>query len=369
MKKILLVANEYTTIVDFRLELLQALKSANYEVYVALPEDVHNKIIRGTGAEVINLEMSRQGTNPIKDLKTIYYIRKILKELKPDVVLTFTIKPNVYAGYLCGLKRIPYISNITGLGTAIESKGKLQKFALWLYRKGLKKASWVYLQNESNLLYLKAHNVLSCKYKRIPGSGVNLNKYTIKDYPEGADCKFVYVGRVMVEKGIEQFIDAAKYFTAKYNNCTFHVCGLCEQGYEKRMQELTDQRILFYHGQVENMVDVYTWANCLVLPTFYPEGLSNVILEASASGRPVITTDKPGCKELVDEAVNGFIVKQRDSYDLIQKIQKFLTMTNEERKVMGIAGRKKIETQYDRQIVVKTYLDDIKQIIERTNHG
>lgn len=362
MKKVLLIANEYTTIVDFRLELLEGLVNKGYDVFVALPDDSHNELIRKRNCRVISLEMSRKGMNPFNELKTILSINKVVNDVKPDIILTFTIKPNSYGGFIAGIKGIPYIANITGLGTAIESNGLVSKISLMLYRLGLKKASCVYFQNESNKQYMLNKRVVEDNYRLIPGSGVNLNKYKLLAYPtDNKVLRFGYIARVMYEKGIEEYITAAEAIRSIYPNCEFHIFGYCEQGYEGRMADLSKKGTIIYHGQVDDMVSVYNDMHCIVHPSFYPEGLSNVLLEASASGRPIITTDKPGCKELVVDGYNGFMIKQKDAQDLIDKLNKFIGLSFEEKKEMGINGRKYIEDKYDRNIVVNTYIGDIER--------
>ena len=362
MKKVLLIANEYTTIVDFRLELVEGLVNNGYDVYVALPFDEHNKLISDRGARVIDLAMSRKGMNPLSELKTVVSINKVVNSVKPDIILTFTIKPNSYGGMVAGVKKIPYIANITGLGTAIESEGLVSKISLLLYRIGLRKAASVYFQNESNKEFMINKRVVKNNYRLIPGSGVNLNKYKLLDYPsDDKGLRFAYIARVMYEKGIEEYICAAQSIKEKYPNCEFHIFGYCEQGYESKMSKLSDSGTVIYHGQVDDMVSVYRDMHCIVHPSFYPEGLSNVLLEASASGRPIITTDKPGCRELVSDGYNGYMIRQKDSDDLIDKLNKFISLSFEEKKQMGINGRKYVEKKYDRNIVVNTYIEDIER--------
>lgn len=357
-----MIANEYTTIVDFRLELLEGLVKKGYDVYVALPFDEHNKLISDRGCRVIDLSMSRKGMNPVNELKTILSINKVVNDIQPDVILTFTIKPNSYGGMVAGIKKMPYIANITGLGTAIESEGLVSKISLLLYRIGLRRASCVYFQNESNRDYMLNKKVVRNNYRLIPGSGVNLNKYKLLDYPSAdKGLRFAYIARVMYEKGIEEYICAARSIKEKCPDSEFHIFGYCEQGYETKMRELSDSGIVIYHGQVDDMVSVYRDMHCIVHPSFYPEGLSNVLLEASASGRPIITTDKPGCRELVDDGYNGYMIKQKDSGDLIDKLNKFVLLPFEQKKQMGINGRKFVEKKYDRSIVVNTYIEDIER--------
>jgi galacturonosyltransferase len=166
----------------------------------------------------------------------------------------------------------------------------------------------------------------------------------------------------MKEKGVDQYLEAAEYIKSKYPNTVFHVCGFCEQAYEEKLKELTEKGIINYHGMVRNVAEVLKDIQCTIHPTYYPEGIANVLLESCACARPIITTDRAGCREVVDDGVNGFVVKQRDSQDLIEKIEKFLALSHDEKIAMGLAGRAKVEKEFDRQIVVEKYCEEIKGI-------
>lgn len=360
-KRILLLANEYTTILNFRMELIHALLTEGHKVFVAIPDNPNNKDIASAGCDIVNFEISRKGTNPIKELKAVKEIEKILERIKPDIVFTFTIKPNVYGGMACSKKGIPYVANITGLGTAVENGGIMQKISLLLYKLGLRKAQKVFFQNSENRDFMLKHHVVKGKYELLPGSGVNLDRFHLLPFPKGDEIHFMYLARVMQEKGIDQYIDAARYIKDKYPNTVFHICGMCEQGYEDRMKFWVEEGLLIYHGQVKNIPDMHAISQCTIHPSYYPEGMSNVLLESAACGRPIITTNRPGCREIIDDGVNGYIVNQKDSEDLIEKIEMFLCKTVEERKQMGLAGRVKVEKDFNRQIVIDKYLGEIEK--------
>lgn len=361
-KRVLLIANEYTTIVHFRMELITRLIAEGNTVAVAIPNHERNTEIKALGCDIIDLPMQRKGTNPIKDLKIAVRIRQILREFKPDIVFTFTIKPNVYGGLVCGLMKVPYVANITGLGTAVENGGIMQKITSFLYRIGLKKAQTVFFQNTENRDFMLKNKIVKGNYKLIPGSGVNIERFKLLEKTNNEIINFVYIARVMKEKGIEQYFDAATYITQKYPNTRFHICGPLEQGYEQQLYDLHNKGTVNYHGMIKNMNDIYPIVDCTVHPTFYPEGMSNVLLESAASGIPLITTDRSGCREIVEDGINGFIVKQQDSNDLIEKIEKFLSLSFEQRQTMGIAGRKKVEKEFDRNFVIEHYLNELQNI-------
>jgi len=190
-----------------------------------------------------------------------------------------------------------------------------------------------------------------------------LQKYKPLEYPNGETTDFVFIGRIMKEKGIDQYIDAAKYIRGKYPQTRFHICGAFEENYGEQMKEFQDSGIILYHGVVKDMISLYQIASCTIHPSYYPEGLSNVLLESCACARPIITTNRAGCREVVDDGVNGFICKQKDSEDLIKQIEKFIALPYEKKKQMGLAGRAKVEKKFDRNIVVEAYLKEIERIL------
>lgn len=357
--KIALIGNADHTIYNYRYELLERLISDGHSVAVITPNGKYVEKMKKMGCEHYEVAIDRHGTNPIKDLKVIKAYKKILKEVKPDYVFSYTIKPNIYGAIACKKLGIPAIPNITGLGTAVEIKGWKQKVTTLLYRIGFKKVQTIFFQNAENMQFFADRKLFVEKHKLLPGSGVNLERFKLMEYPSDDCINFVFVSRLMREKGIEQYLDAAEYITEKYPNTRFHICGFCEDEYKDRLEAITKSKKVIYHGMVDDMTSVLCDMHCTVHPTFYPEGLSNVLLESLATGRPIITTDRAGCREVVEDGVNGYITKQQDSADLIEKIEKFLALSNEERKNMGLAGRAKVEREFDRQFVIDAYLGEM----------
>ncbi|MDE7211007.1 MAG: glycosyltransferase family 4 protein, partial [Lachnospiraceae bacterium] len=340
--RVLVFANIGLGLYKFRRELLEELVKEN-EVYFCIPEDEFVCPIKAIGCKFIPCTlMERHGTNPIKELKLISFYKKVLSETKPDIVFTYTIKPNAYGGIACSSLNVPYVANVTGLGSSIENGGLMQKISLTLYKIGLRKAQKVFFQNTENRDYMVGHGVVKSAYDMLPGSGVNLNQYKVFTYPNGGTVNFVFIARVMKEKGIEQYLDAARDIRKRHPETRFHICGFCEQDYEDTLKKLNDEGTVIYHGLVADMEPIYQMASCIVHPTYYPEGLSNVLLESAASGRPIITTNRSGCREVVEDGVNGYVVRQKNSKDLIEKIDKFLGLSLDKRKTMGLAGRAKV---------------------------
>ena len=291
--KILILANNDLGLYNFRKELIQKLLELKNEVYISLPDGPKVKELEKMGCKYIETNIDRRGTNIIKDLKLLKRYVKIIRQVSPEIILTYTIKPNIYGGIASRLMKTIYIENITGLGTALENAGFVQKITKLLYKIALKKAQCIFVQNTENLKFMKKNIGYANKFKLIPGSGVNLEKFKLLEYPEENDkIRFLFVSRIMKEKGIEQYLETAKYITNKYKNTEFHILGFCEQKYEQKLQELQKEGIIYYHGRQDDIIPYLRKASCLMHPSYYPEGMSNVCLEASASGRPVITTNR-----------------------------------------------------------------------------
>ncbi|GAB6168229.1 glycosyltransferase family 4 protein [Clostridium carnis] len=366
MKKVLILVNHDVVIYNFRKELVERLLKDGYEVYISSPygERIDDLVV--IGCKHIEAKIARHGTNVIEELKLLNYYKKIIKEIKPDVVLSYTIKPNIYGGMACRILKVPYIANITGLGTAVEHKGLMQNITMILYRIAFKKIKCLFFQNNENRQFFIDKNLAVDKHRLIPGSGVNLEHFSVLDYPTDETVEFVFISRIMKEKGIDQYIEAAQFIRNKYPNTRFHICGFSEEAYEDILEELQEQGIVTYHSMQRDVRKILAKTHCTIHPTYYPEGMSNVLLESSACGRPIITTDRSGCREVVDDGFNGFIVEQQNSKDLIDKIEKFLKLSYEEKKQMGLTGRAKVDKEFDRQIVVEAYMDEIDKINANT---
>ncbi len=359
--RIAMIGNSDISIYAYRRELVERLIADGHDVSVISPNGDFISELKAMGCSFYETELDRHGTNPIKDFGLLNSYKRILKQAKPDIVFSYTIKPNIYGSMAATKLGIPCIPNITGLGTAVENKGWKQKLIMLLYKKAFKKVKTIFFQNEDNMRFFSERNLYNEKHKLLPGSGVNLKRFTPAEYPSDEVINFVFISRLMKEKGTDQYLEAAEYITNKYPNTRFHICGFCEKEYEHRLKSLTENEAVVYHGMVKDMTEILPEMHCTVHPTYYPEGLANVLLESLATARPIITTDRAGCREVVEDGINGFVVKQQDSQDLIDKIEQFLSLTNEERKQMGLAGRRKVEREFDRNIVIEAYLKEMNE--------
>lgn len=358
MKKVVMLINDTTYAYNLRAAILRRLVSAGYEVVIVGQLLKHQEKLKEIGCRLIGVETRRHGTNPLDDLKLMTLYRKILKAEKPDVVLTYNIKPNAYGGMACKQLGIKYIPNVTGLGTPVENPGKLQKLTIQLYKMGVAGASCVFFQNEDNRQFFIDHGMLKkdAKTRVLPGSGVDLPSHPYMEYPKSGKVHFLFAARVMKEKGIDLFLAAAR----KYANddVIFDICGACDD--EKYLKILNEEKAVVYHGEQKDMVPFYRECSCFLYPSYYPEGMSNVLLEAAACGRPVVAANRAGCKETVDDGVSGYIVPVNDEKAVLDAVEKFLRLNVEERETMGLKGRAKVEREFDREIVVDAYMREIR---------
>ena len=358
--RVLVLANNDFGLYKFRKELLVTLCKENNEVYVSLPYGQMIPLIEEIGCVYIRQEFNRRGTNPFSDMKLMRSYIKQIKEINPDIVLSYTIKPNVYGGLACQATKKPYIVNVTGLGSAIENGGLLQWITTRLYKLGLRKADCVFFQNQSNMhIFLEKKIVKEEHAKLIPGSGVNLENHCLEPYPDNEkEFNFLFVGRIMKDKGINELLEAIKILHQENPNIMLDIVGRCEEDYVSILKTAEDEGIIRYHGLQENVHDFYKKAHCVVLPSYH-EGMANVLLEGASTGRPVIATDIPGCRETFEDGETGYSCVAKDANSLLMAMRKILKLTNEVRRDMGLKGRNKVKNEFDRSIIVNAYTQEI----------
>lgn len=362
-KKIMLLGNHGFVIYNFRKELIKKLLDDGHEVYVSLPFDEKVEIMKSWGCKFIETNVDRRGTNPVTDLKLVKHYIEILKNVKPDVVLTYTIKPNLYGGLACRILKIPYISNITGLGSGFNGNPILKNVLTQLYKAGLKKANCVFFQNTEDMKELTSRGIIKGDYKLIPGSGVNLEEFKFHPLPEGDTFNFLFIGRIMKDKGIEEYLKAAEEIKKNHRNVKFSVVGFIESThshYKEWIDDLHNRGVITYNGYQKDVKPFILNSHCLVQPSHGGEGLSNVLLEAGAMGRILIASDIPGCRETV-RINNGYIFNSKDADSLSSTINQLINTNNNEKIKMGRNSRKHIEANFDRNIVIEKYLKEIRK--------
>lgn len=367
MKKVLMLGNSDIVIYNFRRELIEKMIKSGYEVYVSLPYSKRTEALKDMGCIFINTEINGRGTDIFEDIKLCLQYLKTLIKVRPDVVLTYTIKPNIYGGIACRLMRIPYICNITGLGSGYLKNGLVKKIIKILSRISYKKATKIFFQNTSDMNTLINDNILTRNYDLLPGSGVNLERYNLLDYPDKeSEVNFSFIARVMKDKGIDEYLEAAKSIKVNYPRVNFSIIGKIEEvKYRSILSEYERRGIIKYEGFNDDIIHVIEKSNCIINPS-YSEGMSNVLLEGAACGRPLIASDIPGCREIIDNDINGLLFNVKSAEDLIEKIDKFINLDYREKVLMGLAGRIKVQDSFNRDIVVDKYMNLINSI-ERNN--
>lgn len=363
-KKVLIIGTNMMNIYNHRLELIKRLLDSGFKVTVAAPPGGEEKALEKTGCRFIPMNVDNRGTNIRKDFQLLKDLRRIYKEENPDIILTFYTKTNIYGGIVAGQLNIPYIENICGLGSSLVRPNLLGKFMRLLYKTALKKSSFVFFQNTSNIDFIQSHKLYSGPHHLLPGSGVSLERYPVLPYPESSNHEFLFCSRVIKPKGIDEYLGAAKIIKDKYPDTIFHVAGPCDPQYEEKIKENVKAGIIEYHGKVMDLHPLLERVHCSIHPSYYPEGMANILLESSASGRPIITTENPGCGEAVEDGVTGYTIQDRDVDSLVAAIEKFMKLPREEKIKMGLKGRAKMEKEFDREIVTDQYLSKINEIIK-----
>lgn len=355
--------NHEVVIYNFRKELVERLLEEGFNVVISSPPGKKIDRLIEIGCTHVNLDINRHGMNPLEELKLLNYYYRIINDIKPDIVLSYTIKPNIYGGLAAQKYKIPYLVNITGLGNAIENNKLLQKPFVFLYKKAFYKVDKIYFQNRTNMKFFIDNDIVTNRHELLPGSGVNLKHFQTLEYPDDKEVNFVFISRVMKAKGIEEYLAAASYIKDKYPFTNFHVCGFIEESYTDILQEFQEKDIIYYHGMVDDIREVLNEMHCTIHPSYH-EGMSNILLESAASARPVLASNIPGCQETFDDNITGFGFEAQNSSSLIETIEKFLNLSHEEKRIMGLKGRKKVEKQFSRTIVVDTYMNEINKILE-----
>lgn len=363
-KAVLVLGNSDSGLYDFRKEVLTALMDAGFCVHVSVPDTGYVGKIKALGCVCHDTAFERRGMNPAKDMKLFFFYLRLIGEVKPSAVLTYTVKPNIYGGMACRISGTPYLVNITGLGTALEHGGALQKMLVLMYRMSLKRARCIFFQNSRNREFMLEKGCIGKKAvtKVISGSGVNLKEHLPAPYPAGEQVRFVSVMRIMKDKGIEELLAAAETIHCEHPETVFEILGAYEEEsrslYEPRIEDLQSRGIVRYYGYRDDVPAFYAGCQAVIHPSYH-EGMSNVLQEASATARPVIASNINGCREVFEDRVSGISFAPRSAQALTDAVRAFLNLTWEEREAMGKRARAFVEEHFDRDKVVQAYLDEI----------
>lgn len=362
MSKIILLSPKDNNFYNFRSELILKLVELGHKIVLVCPYGKKVDYFTNRGCDFINLTMDRRGKSIVNDLRLMYAYRKIFMQEKPDIVLTYTSKPSIYGGFVCGLMGIPYIVNNAGL---METKGLFDKFMKFLYWIGWRKANCMMYQNSrerdviNNLLGNNVH------YRDIPGSGVNLKQFEFKSYPEKQKpLVFNYVARIVDIKGINEFLACAEIIKKQYQDTRFILYGdYDDDSYRDKVKALEQKGIVEYGGIKLDMKPCIEAAHAVIHPSYY-EGMTNVVLEHSAVGRPCIGSNIPGVREGIEDGKTGFLFEVKSVDSMVAAVKKFIELPYEDKVKMGKAAREKMENEFDRAIVSNIYLEEIGRIVK-----
>lgn len=357
-KNILILSNCSIGMYRFRGDLIRSLLQNN-NVFVSCPDNGRVSQLRDLGCQVIVTDIDRRGINPVSDFGLIQHYRRIIKQVKPDLVITYTIKPNIYGGFLCRTMKIPYAANITGLGSALQKKGFLRGMLISMYTRALKKARVVFFENVGNRQFFLDEGIIPMERACVlSGAGVNLQHFSYAPYPKDETVRFLFIGRVMKEKGVDELFAAMRRLRADGYDCQLDVLGYYEDNYADVIRQCEAAGWLRFQGFQDDVRPFIEKSHCFVLPSYH-EGMANTNLECAAMARPLITSRIPGCMEAVEEGVSGYLCRPQDAESLYTEMKRFLALTAEERAEMGRAGRRRMEAAFDKEKVVDATVEGL----------
>jgi glycosyltransferase involved in cell wall biosynthesis len=365
---VLLSINASWNIVNFRAGLVAGLQEAGFRVTAIAPPDEFSPAVRDLGVDYHPIEMDKQGTSPARDLALYARYRQLLGRLRPDIFLGYTIKPNIYGSLAAQAYGIPVINNVAGLGVTFMRSGPLNRLVRTMYKTALRRSDHVFFQNpDDRAVFTGAGIVPEIKTSLLPGSGIDLDRFfpSTEERTQGSAFTFLLVSRLLWAKGIGEYVAAAERIRARSPEVRFQIAGILEPGRsgavpEAEVRRWQEQGGIEYLGALTDVRPAINRADCVVLPSYYPEGTPRSLLEAAALGRPLITCDVPGCREIVRDGVNGFLCRPRDVDDLASAMGRMAALSPDALMRMGQDSRREAEQRFDEQIVVRRYLAAIE---------
>lgn len=366
MKTIAITANTSWYLYNFRKNTMLALIGQGYNVIALSPKDDYSKKLELLGVKHYHLSIDQGGTNPVRDIGTLLGFVKLYRKLRPDVILNFTPKNNIYStlsGRLFGAKSI---NNIAGLGMVFIDENITAKLARYLYKISQPKANTIFFQNDDDKALFEKYKLAPMDItERVPGSGVDLSRFSIKESDDDGCVRFLLIARMLYNKGVGHYVEAARELKIKYGDkVEFRLLGFLNVNNpsaisKEDMQSWVDEGIVNYLGVSDSVELEIGKVDCMVLPSFYREGVPKSLLEACAMGKPIITTDNVGCRETVDDGINGYLCEPRNTQDLVNKLDKLIKLPHSKRIQMGKRSREKIEREFDEKIVIEKYLSAV----------
>jgi len=367
--KICLAANTSWYIFNFRARLIAALIAAGHDVVVLAPRDRYVERLTALGARHIDLPLDNAGTHPFKDVVSFWRLWRAVRAERPDALLTFTPKLNIYGTLAARIAGVPAVANVSGLGSGFLRGGWLSRVMTLLYKISLPRAQRVFFQNEDDrAVFVAAALVDADKTHCLPGSGVDVERFEPAAAPDGDDrFVFLLVARLLWDKGVGEFVQAARILRRRHPHVEFEIVGSTDcQNISaidaEQIERWSQEAVVRYRGPTDDVKEHYARANCVVLPS-YREGTSRVLLEAASMAVPLIASDVPGCREVVDDGVNGYLCRARDAEDLAEKMEWMVRITPQARSQMGAAGRRKVIDQFDERRVIERYFEAVAAVI------
>ncbi len=365
--RIAIVLNTSWNIYNFRMNFVQALREQGHEIHTIAPEDDYTPLLRKAGCIHHKVKMDSRGANPIKDSALIFELYSIYRKVKPDIILHYTIKPNVYGTIAASLLRIPVVNNVCGLGTVFLKDNLVSAIAILLYRISFRFANKVFFQNPEDLkLFLEKKLVSANAVDILPGSGIDLRRFQPVAFKRNETFTFLLISRLITDKGVLEYIEAVRKLKANGINANFQVLGAMDPDHKrgikvKVIQEWINTGTIEYLGTTNDVRKFIDKADCIVLPS-YREGTPRTLLEAASSAKPIIATDVPGCNHVVKDEFNGLLCRIKDSSDLAEKMKRMAGFKDEKLKSFGLNGRAKMELEYDESLVINKYLAALAEL-------
>ena len=373
--KIVLVSNTSWSLYNFRLGLIRSLNSQGYDVTVVAPRDSFTSKLISEGISYKEIAIKNYSINPFDDLKIIWQLSRIYRKIKPSLIFHYTIKPNIYGGIAAYLSGIPSILVTTGLGHLFEFKNIIIRWiTLFLYRVAafMSKELWFLNENDKDVFVYK-RIVRAKKTRVIKGEGINTSWFTPRKNKNLTGLnRFLFAGRLIWDKGVQEFVDAARIIKAKYPNTRFEIIGFIDQSNPKavlyeQIAQWQKEKVIRYLGETTDIRPYLNKASCLVFPSYYREGISRILMEAASMETPSITSDNVGCRDLVDHGITGFIVEPKNVGSLVKSIEEFMKLSPEDKLVMGKLGRKKMIKHFEEKLIIGNYLQAIQKYISNEN--
>ncbi len=368
MKKIILVGNTSWSMVKFRLGLIKELINQKYDVTIIAPYDNNSNELKLLGCKYIDIDIDNKGSNPLKDFKLILNLKNIYKEINPDLIIHYTIKPNIYGTIASKIACFKSIAVVTGLGYTFINDSLVSKVAKLLYKFSFKFSNKVFFINDDDKNeFIKSNLVKENKIISIAGEGVNTKFFNDEKNISNKNMKFILIARMLWDKGIGEYVEASNLLKQDYPNVEFGLLGYLDVDNPRaiskiQMTKWEEEANIKYYGSTDDVKSFIFKSDCIVLPS-YREGISMILMESASMSKPLIATNVPGCKDLIDDGKNGYLCQPKNSKNLAEKMEKMLNLNKKNREKMGQNGRIKMIKTFDESIVINKYLKEIIKLI------